>query len=348
MKDEELTLSCFHYHLPPELIAQEPLPERTSSRLLAVDGDRFQDRVFRQLPDLLRPGDLLVLNDTRVFKARLQGRKASTGGKVEVFLLRETGENLWKAILRPGRSARHGARFIFSNGLGCTVAERLDHGRAMVRFHSSGYTGAKLMESAQVPLPPYIKRDPVEMDDLRYQTVYASSTGAVAAPTAGLHFTPALLEELGGRGIGHTFVTLHVGPGTFQPLRFETLAMNRLEPEEYSISSESLATIRKARNDGGRIVAVGTTSTRILESIDTGSENALSGETEIFIFPPYGFRNVDVLITNFHLPGSSLLCLVAAFMGYDLMMEAYRHAIEESYRFYSYGDAMLIFKERTE
>lgn len=347
MDDSGLTLSSFEYSLPQHLIAQEPLPDRTSSRLLAVrDGD-YRDMVFRDLPELLRPGDLLVLNDTRVFRARLRGTKAGTGGKVEVFLLRETGDGLWKVMIRPGRSAKRGMVFSFDRDLKCTVEERLDQGRALVRFHSPGDTVRILSGAAQVPLPPYIKRDPVELDDSRYQTVYASSTGAVAAPTAGLHFTPGLLDKLAHKGIDHTFVTLHVGPGTFQPLRHQTISMNRLEPEEYFVSAESLSEIRKARNEGGRIVAVGTTSTRILETIDIESEVSLSGETEIFIFPPYSFRNVDVLITNFHLPGSSLLCLVAAFMGYDLMMDVYSHAIESSYRFYSYGDAMLVSRETT-
>jgi len=344
MDCSKLTRSSFDYDLPPELIAQEPLPERTSSRLLVVSGGEFQDRTFDRLPELLEPGDLLVLNDTRVFRARLPGRREGSGGRIEVFLLKEMGEDLWKVIVRPGKAAREGMSFIFRNGLACTVTERLDPGRALVRFHSTGDTRGILTDTAQVPLPPYIKRDPVELDDWRYQTVYASKPGAVAAPTAGLHFTPELLDRLGERDIGHTFVTLHVGPGTFQPLRSETLSENRLEPEEYHVTAESLASIRKTRSEGGRIVAVGTTTTRILETIDTGSETSLSGETEIFIFPPYGFRNVDALITNFHLPESSLLCLVAAFMGYDQMMEAYRHAISGSYRFYSYGDAMLIGK----
>jgi S-adenosylmethionine:tRNA ribosyltransferase-isomerase len=345
MDCSKLTRSSFYYDLPTELIAQEPLPERTSSRLLVVSGREFKDRTFDRLPELLEPGDLLVLNDTRVFRARLLGRRKGSGGRIEVFLLKEMGEDLWKVIVRPGKAAREGMSFIFRNGLACTVTERLDPGRALVRFHSTGDTRGILTDTAQVPLPPYIKRDPVELDDWRYQTVYASTPGAVAAPTAGLHFTPELLDRLGEKDIGHTFVTLHVGPGTFQPLRSETLSENRLEPEEYHVSAESLASIRRTRSEGGRIVAVGTTTTRILETIDAESETSLSGETEIFIFPPYGFRNVDALITNFHLPESSLLCLVAAFMGYDQMMEAYRHAISGSYRFYSYGDAMLIVKE---
>ncbi len=335
------------YSLPPELIAQKPLKDRAGSRLLAVDISKgsLEDTVFSMLPSFLVPGDLLVLNNTRVFRARLKGRKAGTGGKAEIFLLKKLGENTWKALVRPGRAAVPGMRVEFKDDLYCTVEERLNHGRALIRFNSGKDTERKLRETAQVPLPPYIKRDPEKLDDTRYQTVYASETGAVAAPTAGLHFTPDLLTDLQEAGIDNVHVTLHVGPGTFQPLRQESLEENRLDPEEYYISAESLSAIRKTRCAGGRIVAVGTTTTRVLESIDLESRESLSDETEIFIFPPYRFRNVDALITNFHLPGSSLLCLVAAFMGYEFMMKTYQHAIDESYRFYSYGDAMLIEQE---
>ncbi|MFO8183866.1 MAG: tRNA preQ1(34) S-adenosylmethionine ribosyltransferase-isomerase QueA [Candidatus Aegiribacteria sp.] len=344
MSGGELSRSSLEYSLPSRLIAQEPLAERTSSRLLAVNiGKReLRDTTFDRLPDILAPGDLLVLNDTRVFRARLHGRRAGTGGVAEVFLLKRLDGDLWRAMVRTRASARPGMSFEFGDGLVCRVEELLDHGRVAVRFSSDGDTGSRLMQKAEVPLPPYIRRDPEELDDIRYQTVYASRTGAVAAPTAGLHFTDRLLRRLESGGIGRTFVTLHVGPGTFQPLRHERLRDNSLEPEEYHVPAESLLAMREARSRGGRIVAVGTTTTRILETIDLDSREALSGETDIFIFPPYDFRNVDALITNFHLPGSSLLCLVAAFMGYEFMMEAYRHAIEESYRFYSYGDAMFI------
>ncbi len=335
------------YNLPPELIAQKPLNDRASSRLLAADIRKgsLGDTVFSRLPNFLVPGDLLVLNNTKVFKARLKGRKAETGGKTEIFLLKKLEENTWKALVRPGSAAKPGMRLEFRNGLYCTVEKRLMHGRVVIRFNPGRDTEQKLQETAQVPLPPYIKRDPEKLDDTRYQTIYASETGAVAAPTAGLHFTPGLLTDLRDAGIDNVRITLHVGPGTFQPLRQEILEENSLDPEEYYISSESLSVVRKTKRTGGRIVAVGTTTTRVLESIDIESGESLSGETEIFIFPPYRFRNVDALITNFHLPGSSLLCLVAAFMGYEFMMKAYQHAIDESYRFYSYGDAMLIEQE---
>ncbi|MCK5116279.1 MAG: tRNA preQ1(34) S-adenosylmethionine ribosyltransferase-isomerase QueA [Candidatus Aegiribacteria sp.] len=335
------------YNLPPKLIAQKPLKDRAGSRLLAVDISKgsLEDTVFSMLPSFLVPGDLLVLNNTRVFRARLKGRKAVTGGRAEIFLLKKMEENTWKALVRPGSAAVPGMRLEFKDDLYCTVVERLNHGRVFIRFNSGIDTERKLRETAQVPLPPYIKRDPEKLDDTRYQTVYASEIGAVAAPTAGLHFTPDLLTDLQEAGIDNVHVTLHVGPGTFQPLRQESLEENRLDPEEYYISAESLSAIRKTQRAGGRIVAVGTTTTRVLESIDLESGESLSDETEIFIFPPYRFRNVDALITNFHLPGSSLLCLVAAFMGYEFMMKAYQHAIDESYRFYSYGDAMLIEQE---
>lgn len=344
MCGKELSRNNLEYSLPPRLIAQEPLTERTSSRLLAVNtGKReLRDTTFDRLPEILTPGDLLVLNDTRVFRARLHGKRAGTGGRAEIFLLKKLGRDLWRAMVRTRASARPGMVFEFGDGLACRVEELMDHGRVKVRFSSGGDTRSRIMERAQVPLPPYIKRDPEELDDIRYQTVYASRTGAVAAPTAGLHFTNRLLRRLESMDVDHTFVTLHVGPGTFQPLRYERLRDNSLEPEEYHVPAESLLTMRQARSRGGRIVAVGTTTTRILETIQLDSTEALFGETDIFIFPPYDFRNVDALITNFHLPGSSLLCLVAAFMGYEFMMEAYRHAIEESYRFYSYGDAMFI------
>jgi S-adenosylmethionine:tRNA ribosyltransferase-isomerase len=342
-----LSRSSMQYDLPPELIAQKPLSDRSSSRLLAVDikNGTITDTSFSRISDFLHPGDLLVLNNTRVFKARLTGRKASTGGKAELFLLKDLGDYTWKALLRPGKASKAGTKLEFGSGIKCTVEKRLTHGRAIIRFEAFRDFEMNLAKIARVPLPPYIKRDPDELDDIRYQTVYASETGAVAAPTAGLHFTKEILASLREKGIDNVHVTLHVGPGTFQPLRHEKLKENSLDPEEYHISLESISKIRETRLSGGRVVAVGTTTTRVLESIDIESMESLSGETEIFIFPPYKFRNVDALITNFHLPGSSLLCLVAAFMGYEFMVEAYRHAIDESYRFYSYGDAMLIEQE---
>ncbi len=337
----------FQYFLPVNLIAQTPLPGRTQSRLLVstIAKKELSENVFSNLPDLLSPGDLLVLNNTKVFRARLSGNRTDTGGKVEVFLLRELGLGIWKALVRPGRAARSGMIIEFSNDLSCTVLKRLGQGRAIIEFNSVEDTGDTLSRTAQVPLPPYIKRAPDEMDDERYQTVYASEKGAVAAPTAGLHFDLELLTRLREKGIEHTYVTLHVGPGTFEPLRSDIIEDNTLDPEEYYVSAEALSAIRNAREEGRRVIAVGTTTTRVLETIDINSEMSLSGETGIFIFPPYSFRNVDALITNFHLPESSLLCLVAAFMGYEFMMNAYRYAVEHQFRFYSYGDVMLIERE---
>ena len=234
-------------------------------------------------------------------------------------------------------------KFIFPEGLCCTVLERLDRGRAIIEFHADTDVGALLEKVARVPLPPYIKRDPEELDGCRYQTVYASAVGAVAAPTAGLHFDRDQLRELEETGVETAYLTLHVGPGTFEPLKHDRLEDNSLDPEQFSIPEQTFEALLRTRRMGGRIVAVGTTTTRVLETLDlSDGSGGTSGETGIFIFPPYRFRNVDALITNFHLPGSSLLCLVAAFMGYEFMMDAYRHAVRSEYRFYSYGDAMFI------
>lgn len=246
-------------------------------------------------------------------------------------------------MLRPGKRARTGTVIEFGGDLAGTVSEQIAPGRAIVSFTAPGSVEDAIERTARVPLPPYIRRDPEELDDERYQTVYAANTGAVAAPTAGLHFDRQLLERLSLAGIGTAKVTLHVGPGTFQPLRCRELAMNRLEPEEYRVPAETRRALASTRERGGRVIAVGTTATRVLETIGPDPDpRGVSGETDLFIFPPYRFRMVDALITNFHLPESSLLCLVAAFMGYDFMMEAYRHAVDCAYRFYSYGDAMFI------
>jgi len=340
-----LTREDLEYDLPSFLIAQHPGQERTGSRLLALNrsGNAMRDMGFLDLSNLLSRGDLLVLNNTRVFRARLLGHRHDTGGRVEIFLLRRLEGSQWKVLLRPGKRSRPGMKLTFPEGLCCTVLERLERGRAIVEFDADTDVAALLEKVARVPLPPYIRRDPEELDDSRYQTVYASAVGAVAAPTAGLHFDRKQLRELEEAGVETAYLTLHVGPGTFEPLQHERLEDNSLDPERFSIPKETIEALVRTRNKGGRIVAVGTTTTRVLETLDlsAGSEDT-SGETGIFIFPPYRFRNVDALITNFHLPGSSLLCLVAAFMGYEFMMEAYSHAVKSEYRFYSYGDAMFI------
>ncbi len=339
-----LTKTDLMYHLPEELIAQHPPEARGTSRLMVLDRSRgtVEHTVFREISGLLSREDALVLNDTRVINARLRGERNPSGGKVELLLLESMGDNLWKVMIRPGRRCLLGNRFSFGSLLGCTVLEELGQGRGVVRFSSEGDTGEILRRTGTLPIPPYIKRAATTADDQRYQTVFARKDGAVAAPTAGLHFTPELLLELEQKGMSIDYITLHVGPGTFQPLRKESLSENSLEPERYFIPEGVLRTLTSRRSAGGRITAVGTTVTRALESVDLESRGDLQGETSIFIHPPYTFRNVDALLTNFHLPGSSLISLVGSFAGLDFIMEAYRKAIENGYRFYSYGDAMLI------
>lgn len=334
-------LSDFDYELPAELIASRPSADRRGSRLLVVDrdSDGLDDRMFTDLPALLRAGDLLVLNDTRVVKARLLGRK-DTGGKIEALVERVLDGNCALAQLRASKAPKAGAVLRFDDACTATVTGRqgslfelkfsLDVGEAMERF-------------GQVPLPPYIERAAEPVDADRYQTVYARTPGAAAAPTAGLHFDEAMLRDLEAKGIAHTFVTLHVGAGTFQALRHEAVEDNRLHSERIEVGEASAEAIRAARAHGGRIVAVGTTSVRTLEAAtgEAGVE-AYSGETELFIRPGYEFQSVDALITNFHLPRSSLLMLVSALAGRERMLAAYRHAVTKAYRFFSYGDAMLI------
>lgn len=339
-----LTKTDLMYDLPEELIAQHPPETRGTSRLMVLhrNSGTVEHTVFREIAGLFSPKDALVLNDTRVINARLKGERIPSGGKVELLLLEEIEADLWKAMIRPGRRCLAGNQFSFDGLLEGTVASELGEGRGLVRFSSAGNTAEVLRKTATLPIPPYIKRAATTADDQRYQTVFARKDGAVAAPTAGLHFTPEILMELEQRGLSIDYITLHVGPGTFQPLRKEILAENTMERERYSIPEGVLRSLSSRRRAGGRIMAVGTTVTRALESVDLGSTTDLQGETSIFIHPPYTFRNVDVLLTNFHLPGSSLISLVGSFAGLDLIMEAYRKAIENKYRFYSYGDAMLI------
>ncbi len=300
------------------------------------------DRVFNDLPGFLHPGDCLVLNDTRVFPARISASRNDTGGRAELFLLRQLSDTDWKVLLRPGKYCRPGIGFNLDKGFTARVESGLGNGRAIVSFGPRNNAGALVREIGNVPLPPYIKRAPDRIDTERYQTVYARSEGAVAAPTAGLHFTMEMLSALLNAGVASCTVTLNVGPGTFEPLREERLRDNTLDSEDYAVPAETLERLKKTREGGGRIVAVGTTAARVLESIDIAGPGPLSGETSLFIFPPYRFRNVDALITNFHLPGSSLIALVAAFAGLEQVMAAYRRAVGLGYRFYSYGDAMLV------
>jgi S-adenosylmethionine:tRNA ribosyltransferase-isomerase len=341
-----LSIDDFDYELPPELIAQHPSEKRSASRLLCVGPDSIADRRFSDLPQLLSPGDLLVFNDTKVIKARLFGKK-ETGGHIEVLIERllPGGEAL--AQLHAGRPAKPGSTLVLEGGLELRVL-----GRVGEFYHLRFPDGASVLEQLEhhgsVPLPPYISHAPDDEDERRYQTVYARSPGAVAAPTAGLHFDEPLLAALVQRGIEFAYVTLHVGAGTFQPVRAKNLAGHRMHSEHYEIPAPTVAAFERTRKRGGKIVAVGTTSVRCLEASAAvhGTPMPEASETDLFITPGFDFRVVDRLITNFHLPRSTLLVLVSAFAGIEPIRRAYRHAIEAHYRFYSYGDAMLIDKMR--
>ncbi len=335
------TLADFAFDLPPELIAQVPAPSRTGSRLLHVDGARLEDLGFTDLPDLLRAGDLLVFNDTRVINARVFARK-STGGKVELLVERiEGGDEAW-VQLRASRSPAIGSVLDLPGNARATIVDRDDRFWRL-RFAGTGPLMAWLDAHGDVPLPPYIARRPGQDDSARYQTVYARAPGAVAAPTAGLHFDAALLAGLAARGIGQAFVTLHVGAGTFHPVKTNDLSLHRMHGEWYRIPQETADAVAATIASGGRIVAVGTTSLRALESAVTDEGLRVGpAETTLFVTPGFRFRVVDALLTNFHLPQSTLLMLVSAFAGYDNIRAAYAHAIATRYRFFSYGDAMLL------
>ena len=343
-----MDISAFDYELPPELIAQAPLPERDASRLLVLDrgSGATSHSTFAELPELLAAGDLLVVNRSRVIPARLLGRRAS-GGEAEVLLVRDRGEGRWEAMVRPGRHLRPGQRVTVDDDLSVVIeSEALgDDGRRRVRLLSRrrDVDGA-LERVGHTPLPPYIRRADRPADRERYQTVYARESGSVAAPTAGLHFTPSLLARLAERGIERAELLLHVGPGTFQPVRAPSVEEHRVAPEPYVVPPEAAAAVARARARGGRIVAVGTTTVRALESAarPDGSVSPGEGETGLVVVPGHRFRAVDVLLTNFHLPRSSLLLLVAAFAGRETVLRAYAEAVRERYRFYSYGDAMLV------
>lgn len=338
-----MLLSDFDYDLPPGLIAQVPLAERSGSRLLCLDraGGGVSDRLFVELPDLLRDGDLLVFNDTRVIPARLFGNKAS-GGRVEVVVERLLDARTVLAQVRASKSPKPGGRLLLEGDLEAEMLERRGE-MFVLRFPGVDDISAALEQYGRLPLPPYIERDPDQLDKSRYQTVYARAPGAVAAPTAGLHFDQGLLERLRDRGVDAVFVTLHVGAGTFQPVRAENILEHRMHSEQVEVSAEVVARVRDTRARGGRVIAVGTTAVRSLEAASAHGElQAFGGETNLFIYPGYTFRAVDGMITNFHLPRSSLLMLVCAFGGYAPVMAAYRHAVAQQYRFFSYGDAMLI------
>jgi S-adenosylmethionine:tRNA ribosyltransferase-isomerase len=342
-------LSDFDYELPEELIAQHPLAERDAARMLVIDREKqsWHDSRFAEIPSYVREGDLLVINNTRVFPARLVGRREPSGGRVELFLVRELEPMVWETLARPARRLQQGARVSFGDGrLRAEVIELLDEGRRTVRFQCDTSLTDAIEKFGETPLPPYIKRDAESLDEdrERYQTVYARERGAIAAPTAGLHFTPRVMEELMARGARIVEVTLHVGYGTFEPVRTDDLSRHKVSPERYEISLVAAQTINETRAAGGRVIAIGTTTTRALESAvdEEGHVRAGAEQAQLTITPPYRFRVVDALLTNFHLPRSSLLVLVAAFAGRDMVLAAYAHAVKARYRFYSYGDCMLI------
>ena len=356
----------FDYELPSELIAQAPPPQRDQSRLLVLHrgSSQVQHRLFRDLPEYLRPGDLLVLNNSRVIPARLRGVDAHTEGQFEVLLLEENAINDWWVMLRPGKRARAGTQIIVRDTRGqptevrATVLDKNDEGHRRLRFAGTPNIADLLEVLGEVPLPPYIVRadgSRMEQDHQRYQTVFARPAGSVAAPTAGLHFTESLLAEISARGVQVAFLTLHVGLGTFAPVKTETIAAHTMHEERYELSEETARAINAAKSLGRRVIAVGTTTLRVLETLASQAAHsspatvaAGAGKTRIFIHPPYDFKIVDALLTNFHLPRSTLLMLVSAFAapnetrGRDLILSAYATAIRERYRFFSYGDAMLI------
>ena len=363
-----MLVSDFNYHLPQELIAQEPLKDRAASRMLHLDRatGRITDRIFRDLPDLLRPDDLVVLNNTRVFPARLYGHRGGIRaqplsprnpatrdflrGKVEVLLTRQLSHepNEWECLVHPGRKIRIGERLYFGEKgeLESEVLSRGTFGERRIRFSAVPDFFGRIDRIAHVPLPPYIVREDRPADHDRYQTIYARERGSVAAPTAGLHFTPEVMDRIKARGIEIAEITLHVGLGTFQPVRVEKVEDHKLHSEWYSITAEAAASINHALASKRRVVAVGTTTVRTLEfaarQCKDGLLTATSGEAELFIYPGFQFRVIGAMLTNFHLPQSTLLMLVCAFAGRESVLEAYRHAVEQKYRFYSYGDCMLL------
>jgi len=337
--------SEFFYELPQELIAQDPLEDRSSSRLMVLDRQTgaVSHHVFRDIKSFLQPGDCLVLNNTRVIPARLFGVREGTQGKIEILLLKRRENDIWETLVKPGKKCRPGTVISFGDGLLTgEILEIVEDGNRLIRFHYEGIFEEILDQLGQMPLPPYITHQ--LQDKERYQTVYAKHDGSAAAPTAGLHFTPALLDEIRDMGVQIAEVTLHVGLGTFRPVKVEDVTKHHMHSEFYMIDGKTAETINNARKNGGRIICVGTTSCRTLETAadENGFLRECSGWTDIFIYPGYRFKAMDALITNFHLPESTLLMLVSAFAGKDNIMHAYSEAVQERYRFFSFGDAMLI------
>jgi len=335
----------FYYELPPELIAQQPLKDRASSRLLVLNKNtgEIEHKTFKDILNYLKKGDCLVLNDTKVLPARLIGQKKQTGANVELLLLTRKDLDKWETLVKPGKKAKVGDRIVFGDGkLEAEILEVIEGGNRIVQFYYNGVFEQILDELGQMPLPPYITQQ--LQDKNRYQTVYAKQQGSAAAPTAGLHFTPELLEQIKQKGVDIAFVTLHVGLGTFRPVKEQNILDHQMHSEYYVVEKQQADIINNAKKAGGRIIAVGTTSTRTLESIadENGFITHCSGWTNIFLYPPYRFKTIDCLITNFHLPESTLIMLVSALAGRENVLNAYAVAVAEKYRFFSFGDAMFI------
>ena len=340
-----LKTSDYFYELPPELIAQDPLEDRSSSRLMVLDQKTgaVSHHVFREIPSFLRPGDCLVLNNTRVIPARLLGVREETGGAVEVLLLKRRTGDVWECLVKPGKKARPGTRLAFGDGLlHAQVEDVVEDGNRLIRFFYDGIWEEVLDRLGEMPLPPYITHK--LQDKNRYQTVYARFDGSAAAPTAGLHFTPELLGQIEDMGVELAYVTLHVGLGTFRPVKVENVKEHHMHSEYYQVSAEAAEKINRTKKNGGRVICVGTTSCRTVESAadENGQVEAGCGDTDIFIYPAYRFKAMDALITNFHLPESTLVMLVSALAGREHVLAAYEEAVKERYRFFSFGDAMLI------
>lgn len=342
-----MLISDFDYDLPDDLIAQEPPARRGDSRMLAADRrtSALKDLSFRDFPSFIGKGDVLVVNNTKVFPARLIGR-SETGARIELFLVEERGERKWEALAKPVRRLKPGKRIIFSERLSAVVEEITKEGRVIAEFEFDGEFDHVLDEIGKTPLPPYIKREREgpDADRERYQTVYAKQRGAIAAPTAGFHFTPEIIKEIEDNGAEFAEVTLHVGYGTFEPVRVDDLSEHAVQPERYEIGEQPAEALNRAQSEGRRIVAVGTTTTRALETCISRNGKFVAGKqtADLTITPGYRFRAIDALLTNFHLPQSSLLVLVSTFGGHKFIMNAYRHAVRERYRFYSYGDCMFV------
>lgn len=340
-----MDLRDFNYELPEELIAQDPLEDRSSSRLMVLHKEtgKIEHKIFKDIIDYLNPGDCLVINDTKVIPARLMGVKKDTGAAIEVLLLKRNADDVWECLVKPGKKARTGARIVFGEGLLTgEIVDVIEDGNRMIKFHYEGIFEEILDKLGQMPLPPYITHK--LQDKNRYQTVYAKNEGSAAAPTAGLHFTKELLEKIKEKGVNVVSVTLHVGLGTFRPVKVDKIEEHHMHTETFNITKEAADTINRTKAAGGRVIAVGTTSCRTLESAagDDGIIPAKSGDTDIFIYPGYKFKAIDCLITNFHLPESTLIMLVSALAGRNNIMNAYETAVKERYRFFSFGDAMFI------